>query len=170
MKTVNTLMLKSSLMASIFFAMEIIIFFMVSNHYGIETAGAGALALTGAVVVMIALAITGALAGAGTGALAGTLTLAVTGTLTLAVAGALAGAEEKNKFSFGKTFFFILLMEVFMGVGVFMIIKNIPMGMFAISFACMFPILVSGCDFVLQFNGEKGLFNKKEEVAEMQAS
>jgi len=60
-------------------------------------------------------------------------------------------------------------MEVFMGVGVFMIIKNIPMGMFAISFACMFPILVSGCDFVLQFNGEKGLFNKKEEVAEMQA-
>src|SRR3989344_1592250 len=142
MKTVNTLMLKLSLMASMFFAMEIIIFFMVSNHYGIETAGAGALALTGAVV----------------------------GTLALAVAGALAGAEEKNKFSFGKTFFFILLMEVFMGVGVFMIIKNIPMGMFAISFACMFPILVSGCDFVLQFNGEKGLFNKKEEVAEMQAS
>ena len=144
MKTVNTLMFKLSLMASIFFAMEIIIFFMVSNYYGIETVGAGA--------------------GAGMVTLAGIIALA------LAVTGALAGAEEKNKFSLWKTLFFVLLMEVFMGVGVFMIIKNIPMGMFAISFACMFPILVSGCDFVLQFNGEKGLFNKKEEVAEMQAS
>jgi len=135
-------MFKLSLMASIFFAMEIIIFFMVSNYYGIETVGAGA--------------------GAGMVTLAGIIALA--GAL------ALAGAEEKTIFSFWKTLFFVLLMEVFMGVGVFMIIKNIPMGMFAISFACMFPILVSGCDFVLQFNGEKGLFNKKEEVAEMQAS
>ena len=141
MKTVNTLMLKLSLMASMFFAMEIIIFFMVSNYYGIETVGAGA--------------------GAGMVTLAGIIALA--GAL------ALAGAEEKTIFSFWKTLFFVLLMEVFMGVGVFMIIKNIPMGMFAIRFACMFPILVSGYDLVLQFNGEKGLFNKKEEVAEMQA-
>ena len=135
-------MFKLSLMASIFFAMEIIIFFMVSNYYGIETVGAGA--------------------GAGMVTLAGIIALA--GAL------ALAGAEEKTIFSFWKTLFFVLLMEVFMGVGVFMIIKNIPMGMFAIRFACMFPILVSGYDLVLQFNGEKGLFNKKEEVAEMQAS
>ena len=142
MKTVNTLMFKLSLMASIFFAMEIIIFFMVSNYYGIETVGAGA--------------------GAGMVTLAGIIALA--GAL------ALAGAEEKTIFSFWKTLFFVLLMEVFMGVGVFMIIKNIPMGMFAIRFACMFPILVSGYDLVLQFNGEKGLFTKKEEVAEMQAS
>ena len=141
MKTVNTFMFKLSLMASIFFAMEIIIFFMVSNYYGIETVGAGA--------------------GAGMVTLAGIIALA--GAL------ALAGAEEKTIFSFWKTLFFVLLMEVFMGVGVFMIIKNIPMGMFAVSFACLFPVLVSGCDFVLQFNGEKGLFNKKEEVAEMQA-
>jgi len=142
MKTVNTFMFKLSLMASIFFAMEIIIFFMVSNYYGIETVGAGA--------------------GAGMVTLAGIIALA--GAL------ALAGAEEKTIFSFWKTLFFVLLMEVFMGVGVFMIIKNIPMGMFAIRFACMFPILVSGYDLVLQFNGEKGLFTKKEEVAEMQAS
>ena len=135
-------MFKLSLMASIFFAMEIIIFFMVSNYYGIETVGAGA--------------------GAGMVTLAGIIALA--GAL------ALARAEEKTIFSFWKTLFFVLLMEVFMGVGVFMIIKNIPMGMFAISFACMFPILVSGYDLVLQFNGEKGLFTKKEEVAEMQAS
>jgi len=135
-------MFKLSLMASIFFAMEIIIFFMVSNYYGIETVGAGA--------------------GAGMVTLAGIIALA--GAL------ALAGAEEKTIFSFWKTLFFVLLMEVFMGVGVFMIIKNIPMGMFAIRFACMFPILVSGYDLVLQFNGEKGLFTKKEEVAEMQAS
>ena len=135
-------MLKLSLMASMFFAMEIIIFFMVSNYYGIETVGAGA--------------------GAGMVTLAGIIALA--GAL------ALARAEEKTIFSFWKTLFFVLLMEVFMGVGVFMIIKNIPMGMFAIRFACMFPILVSGYDLVLQFNGEKGLFTKKEEVAEMQAS
>ena len=135
-------MLKLSLMASIFFAVEIIIFFMVSNYYGIETVGAGA--------------------GAGMVTLAGIIALA--GAL------ALAGAEEKTIFSFWKTLFFVLLMEVFMGVGVFMIIKNIPMGMFAIRFACMFPILVSGYDLVLQFNGEKGLFAKKEEVAEMQVS
>ena len=142
MKKVNTFMFKLSLMASIFFAMEIIIFFMVSNYYGIETVGAGA--------------------GAGMVTLAGIIALA--GAL------ALAGAEEKTIFSFWKTLFFVLLMEVFMGVGVFMIIKNIPMGMFAIRFACMFPILVSGYDLVLQFNGEKGLFAKKEEVAEMQVS
>ena len=135
-------MFKLSLMASIFFAMEIIIFFMVSNYYGIETVGAGA----GAGMVKLA------------------------GIIALAGALALAGAEEKTIFSFWKTLFFVLLMEVFMGVGVFMIIKNIPMGMFAIRFACMFPILVSGYDLVLQFNGEKGLFTKKEEVAEMQAS
>ena len=135
-------MFKLSLMASMFFAMEIIIFFMVSNYYGIETVGAGA--------------------GAGMVTLAGIIALA--GAL------ALAGAEEKTIFSFWKTLFFVLLMEVFMGVVVFMIIKNIPMGMFAIRFACMFPILVSGYDLVLQFNGEKGLFTKKEEVAEMQAS
>src|SRR3989338_4641220 len=168
MKTVNTFMFKLSLMASIFFAMEIIIFFMVSNHYGIETAGMVAGALAGAGMVALALAGAGALAVAG--ALAGAL--ALVGAVALAGAGAvaLAGAEEKNKFSLWKTLFFVLLMEVFMGVGVFMIIKNIPMGMFAISFACMFPILVSGYDLVLQFNGEKGLFTKKEEVAEMQAS
>ena len=183
MKTVNTFMFKLSLMASIFFAMEIIIFFMVSNHYGIETAGmvAGALAGAGMVALALAgagaLAVAGALAGAlalvGAVALAGAGAVALAGAgmiaLALAVTGALAGAEEKNKFSLWKTLFFVLLMEVFMGVGVFMIIKNIPMGMFAISFACMFPILVSGYDLVLQFNGEKGLFNKKEEVAEMQA-
>ena len=158
MKTVNTFMFKLSLMASIFFAMEIIIFFIVSNHYGIETAVAGAVA------GMIALAVTLAVALAG----AGMVTLA--GIIALAGALALAGAEEKTIFSFWKTLFFVLLMEVFMGVGVFMIIKNIPMGMFAIRFACMFPILVSGYDLVLQFNGEKGLFAKKEEVAEMQVS
>ena len=210
MKTVNTFMFKLSLMASIFFAMEIIIFFIVSNHYGIETAVAGAVAGMVALAVALALAVAGmvVLAGAGAGtlalvgmvalALAGAGALAVAGALAgalalvgavalagagavalagagmialaLAVTGALAGAEEKNKFSLWKTLFFVLLMEVFMGVGMFMIIKNIPMGMFAISFACMFPILVSGYDLVLQFNGEKGLFNKKEEVAEMQAS
>ena len=168
MKTVNTLMLKLSLAASIFFAVEIIIFYMVSNYYGVETA----------VTVALAGAITLALTGTGVGALtrAGMLALAGAEMLALTLAGVgalvlvLALGESKNKVSLWKTFFFILLMEVFMGVGVFMIIKNIPMGMFAISFAYLFPILVSGYDLVLQFNGEKGLFAKKKEVAEMQAS
>ena len=189
MKTVNTLMLKLSLAASIFFAVEIIIFYMVSNYYGVETAvtvalaGAITLALTGTGVGALTragmLALAGAemlaltLAGVGAGMLAVTLALAGAEMLAVTLAGVgalvlvLALGESKNKVSLWKTFFFILLMEVFMGVGVFMIIKNIPMGMFAISFAYLFPILISGCDFVLQFNGEGGLFTKKEEVAEV---
>ena len=100
MKTVDTLMLKLSLMASIFFAVEIIIFYMVSNYYGVET------------TVTVALAGAGMLAVAGVGAGAVVLMLVL--------------GESKNKVSLWKTFFFILLMEVFMGVGVFMIVKNIP--------------------------------------------
>src|SRR3989338_1227031 len=188
MKTVEISMFKMAVMTGALCAIETIIFFIVSHYFGNERVvqvmflGAVALsvasALARALSVAVALSVTLALAGAGalavtvagegSGALAVTLALAGAGALAVTVAE--EGAVGETIFSLFKIFVFFMLTTIFMIIGVFMILKNIPMGMFTVSFACLFPVLVSGCDLVLQYNGEKGLFAKKEEVAQTQSS
>src|SRR3989344_3437416 len=181
MKTVEISMFKMAVMTGALCAIETIIFFIVSHYFGNERVvqvmflGAVALsvasALARALSVAVALSGAGALAvtvaGEGSGALAVTLALAGAGALAVTVAE--EGAVGETIFSLWKIFVFFMLTTIFMIIGVFMILKNIPMGMFTVSFACLFPVLVSGCDLVLQYNGEKGLFAKKEEVAQTQS-
>ena len=164
MKTVEISMFKMAVMTGALCAIETIIFFIVSHYFGNERV----------VQVMflgaVALSVASALARALSVAVALSVTLALAGAGALAVTVAEEGAVGETIFSLWKIFVFFMLTTIFMIIGVFMILKNIPMGMFTVSFACLFPVLVSGCDLVLQYNGEKGLFAKKEEVAEMQVS
>src|SRR3989338_1236392 len=152
MKTVEISMFKMAVMTGALCAIETIIFFIVS-HYFVNERVVQVMFL-GAVALSVASALARALSVAG----------------ALAVTVAEEGAVGETIFSLWKIFVFFMLTTIFMIIGVFMILKNIPMGMFTVSFACLFPVLVSGCDLVLQYNGEKGLFAKKEEVAQTQSS